>query len=98
MHIKSSSYQSSLRAISGYEDDVSSALMSDRAPVMKACDRNLDAVRKDLLQTDENLAFLHCNAPFFLLGLISGISKVGNVMDRNGWCINRNDSSRPGLS
>ena len=51
-----------------YEDDDTSALMSDRAPVLKACDGKLDAVRKDLLQTDENLAFLHCNAPFFLIG------------------------------
>ena len=45
-----------------------SAVMTDRASVMKSFGRTLEAQRQQLLQTDEGLEFLHCNA-HFLLGL-----------------------------
>lgn len=45
-----------------------SGIMSDRAAVMKSFGRRLEAERKELLQEDEGLEFLHCNA-HFLLGL-----------------------------
>lgn len=52
-----------------------SALMSDRAAVMKSFDAGMNSARKDLLNTDENLLFLHCNA-HYLLGLVTATDKV----------------------
>ena len=45
-----------------------SGVMTDRAAVMKSFGRKFEEERKELLQTDEGLEFLHCNA-HFLLGL-----------------------------
>lgn len=44
------------------------SIMSDRAAVMKSFARSLQVERRLLLQTDEGLEFLHCNA-HYLLGL-----------------------------
>lgn len=50
-------------------------VMSDRAAVMKAFDKQLNTKRKEILGTQENLEFLHCNA-HFLLGMSSGADSV----------------------
>ena len=52
-----------------------SGLMSDRAAVMKCFNERLSTLRKDLLQTDEDLDFLYCNA-HVLLGFSSAVVKV----------------------
>ena len=52
-----------------------SGLMSDRASVMKSFDKAFSEKRKDLLETEEDMEFLHCNA-HFLLGLSSEGDKV----------------------
>ena len=63
-------------------------LMSDRASVMKSFDRQFDDQRKRVLNTEESLQFLHCNA-HFLLGLSSETEKVvkgitkGNAFGRD---------------
>ena len=45
-------------------------LMNDRSSVMKSFDRQFDDQRRQVLNTEESLQFLHCNA-HFLLGLSS---------------------------
>jgi len=45
-----------------------SGLMSDRCNTMKSFDKSIFSRRKLMLQTDEDIQFLHCNA-HFLLGL-----------------------------
>lgn len=57
-----------------------SGLMSDRAAVMKCFNERLSTLRKDLLQTDEDLDFLYCNA-HVLLGFSSAVVKVLRDMD-----------------
>ena len=52
-----------------------SAVMTDRASVMKSFTQRLQHEGQVLLQTDEGLDFLHCNA-HFLLGLPSEVRKV----------------------
>ena len=52
-----------------------SAVMTDRASVMKSFTQCLQRERQVLLQTEEGLDFLHCNA-HFLLGLSSEVRKV----------------------
>ena len=49
--------------------------MNDRASVMKSFDRQFDEQRKQVLNTEESLQFLHSNA-HFLLGLSSEAEKV----------------------
>ena len=44
-----------------------SGLMSDRASVMKSFDKAFSEKRKDLLETEEDMEFLHCNAHFLLV-------------------------------
>ena len=41
-------------------------IMSDRAAVMKCFMGRFDDMRKELLQTEEDLQFLHCNAHVLL--------------------------------
>lgn len=65
-----------------------SALMSDRASVMKAYGRQLNLTRQDLLQSDDSLAFLHCNA-HFLLGLASAVNKAFRDMQEQGQLLGR---------
>ena len=50
-------------------------LMSDRAAVMKCFNSRFSEMRQNILQTDEDLSFLYCNA-HFLLGLSSCVEKV----------------------
>ena len=52
-----------------------SGVMSDRASVMKSFNKALDEERKMLLQSEEGLQFLHCNA-HFLLGLSTESEKI----------------------
>ena len=56
-------------------------LMSDRACVMKYFDRQFDDQRRQLLNTEEWLQFLHCNA-HFLLGLSSEADKIVKDMTK----------------
>ena len=56
-------------------------LMSDRASVMKSFDRQFDDHRRQLLNTEESLQFLHCNA-HFLLGLSSEAEKIVKDMTK----------------
>ena len=51
------------------------ALMSDRAAVMKCFNERFNTMRRDLLQTDEDLDFLYCNA-HVLLGFASAVVKT----------------------
>jgi hypothetical protein len=51
------------------------SLMSDRVSVMKAFNKKFDEHRKELLDTEESLQFIHYNA-HFLLGLSSEVDKV----------------------
>lgn len=51
------------------------SLMTDRAAVMKAFGRQINEKRKELLQSDENISFLHCNT-HFLLGLVGAVDKA----------------------
>ena len=50
-------------------------LMSDRASVMKSFNHKFNTKRKELLEMEEDMEFLHCNA-HFLLGLSSACEKV----------------------
>ena len=52
-----------------------SAVMSDRTATMKSYGRSMEKERQELLQTDEGLQLLHCNA-HFLLGLSSELKKL----------------------
>ncbi|KAK7095511.1 hypothetical protein V1264_006907 [Littorina saxatilis] len=52
-----------------------STVMSDRAAVMKSYGRALEEERRLLLDTEDGMNFLHCNA-HFLLGLASEIKKT----------------------
>ena len=60
-----------------------SSVMSDRAAVMKCFGSRLDDLRKDLLQTEEDIKFLYCNA-HFLLGLVSGVDKAFKDQQQEG--------------
>ncbi|KAK7103600.1 uncharacterized protein [Littorina saxatilis] len=62
--------QNFVRMLSGL-----SSIMSDRAAVMKSYAKQLEEERRVLLQTEDGLNFLHCNA-HFLLGLASEIKKM----------------------
>ena len=52
-----------------------SGLMSDRASVMKPFDKTFNENRKTLLDIEENMEYLHCNA-HFLLGMSTMSEKV----------------------
>ena len=58
------------------------SVMCDRAAPMKSFVHKLDEERRLLLQTDEGINLLHCNA-HFLLGLSSSIKKVLLEEDKN---------------
>ncbi|KAL8599848.1 hypothetical protein ACOMHN_038421 [Nucella lapillus] len=60
-----------------------SGIMTDRASVMKSFGRSLEEERRVLLQTDEGLNFLHCNA-HFLLGLGAECKKVLGQEEKDG--------------
>ena len=59
-----------------------SAVMSDRAAVMKSFGRALDEERRGMLQTDDELHFLYCNA-HFLLGLSTACEKVLKKLEKD---------------
>ena len=68
-------------------------LMSDRASVMKSFDKIFNEHRKELLQTDESLEFLHCNA-HFLLGLSSEADKaIKQLSEETGEKFGRDQSA-----
>ena len=54
------------------------ALMSDCAAIMKCFNERFDTMRTDLLQADEDLDFLYCNA-HMLLGFASAVMKTFKV-------------------
>jgi hypothetical protein len=60
-----------------------SGLMSDRASVMKSFDKEMNKARQRILETQEDLNFLHCNA-HFLLGLSNSCEKVLKRLEKDG--------------
>ena len=58
-----------------------SAVMRDRASVMKSFGRSLDQERRRILQTDEELQLLYCNA-HFRLGLETACQTVLIKMEK----------------
>lgn len=54
-------------------------MMSDRAAVMKCFNSHFNSLRKDLLQTNEDLNFLYCNA-HVLLGFANAVAKLFKQM------------------
>lgn len=70
LHPADEAQQSFVRMLLGL-----SGVMSDRASVMKSFGKRLQDERQVLLQIDEGLDFLHCNA-HFLLGLGTDCKKV----------------------
>ena len=57
-----------------------SAIMTDRAAVMKALGRQLETERRVPLQSEEGLDFLHCNA-LFLLGVSNKVKVKLNLIE-----------------
>lgn len=60
-----------------------SACMTDRASNMKSFAKELEKERQSLLQTEEELQFLHCNA-HFLLGLATEAKKALADLEKEG--------------
>lgn len=60
-----------------------SGTMCDRAAVMGSFARALDNERREMLQTEENLQFLHCNA-HFLLGMSEECKKATAKLEKDG--------------